>query len=485
MKRRLKRQCHEVLTEVFGLDGYRPGQYSAVKALLSGRDVLCILPTGAGKSLCWQLPALVHPGLTVVISPLIALMRDQVRRLAERAIPAETLDSLMPPEARAEAIERLRSGASRIVFVSPERLQQPAFRALCREDPPWLVVADEAHCIVQWGESFRPAYSEIADFLRSLPSRPVRCAMTATADAAMQRDICLSLGMRRPKKVVLAALRENLTYTLRTTLDATADILRLCDTQPCKTVVFCRTRARTERLCALLTGRGVSAGAYHAGMEREMRMQAQQRFIRGDIEVLCATTAFGMGVDVPDIRRIIHDELPDGVIDCVQQSGRAGRDGKPAECLLLLEPRRLVQRAALCRSVGRERGENPLRPWLRSMQRRRRLNALLRVVLTAHCIPAGLSYELGQRVKPCGRCSACLSGAPLRHVPGLGGMHPEQVRAFLLGWQRDALAKQRGCLPRQVMPDAALRKAAHDLTFPPGVEAPPELARLVRHLGQG
>lgn len=481
MKRRLRQRCKRVLTAVFGLDAYRPGQYGAVKALLAGRDVLCILPTGAGKSLCWQLPAVVHPGLTVVISPLIALMRDQVRRLAERGIPAETLDSLLSPGERAEAMARLRRGTSWIVFVSPERLQQREFRDLCRECPPWLVVADEAHCIVQWGEHFRPAYGQIADFLRSLPVRPVLCAMTATADAAMQRDIVRSLTMRRTKRVVLSVLRENLTYTLRTTLDATAEILRLCGEKPCKTVVFCRARARTEQLCALLTARGVSAAFYHAGMARETRMQVQQRFIGGEIEVLCATTAFGMGVDVPDIRRIIHDELPDSVTDCVQQCGRAGRDGAPADCILLLEPRRVAFAVMMARSCSHARGEGHLHPWLRSLSRRRKLHALLRTLLTDRCIPAGLSAAFGQRVKPCGKCSACRDGAPLRRLPHLGSMHQQEVYAFFLTWQRDALAKRRGCKPRQLMPDALLLRAASDLTLPPGTDVPEELQRLIRH----
>ncbi len=481
MKRRLRRRCKEALTAIFGLEAYRPGQYGAVKALLSGRDVLCILPTGAGKSLCWQLPAVVHPGLTVVISPLIALMRDQVRRLAERGIPAETLDSLMSPEERNAAMARLKGGASRIVFVSPERLAQRGFRELCRSVPPWLVVADEAHCIVQWGERFRPAYGEIGAFLRGLPSRPVLCAMTATADAAMQRDITRSLTMRRTKRVVLSVLRENLIYTLRTTLDATAEIVRLCCAEPCKTVVFCRARVRTEQLCSLLTAQGVSAAFYHAGMAREMRMDVQQRFADGEVEVLCATTAFGMGIDVPDIRRIIHDELPESVIDCVQQCGRAGRDGQPADCILLFEPRRVAFSAMVARSLSHALGEGPLRPFLRSLTRRRKLHTLLRVLLTDGCIPAGLSAALGQRVKRCGKCSACRNGAPMRHLPELGGMRQRDVYAFFLAWQRDALAKKRGCKPRQIMSDALLLRAASDLGLPQGTDAPEELLRLIRH----
>ena len=182
MKHSLKQETLRHLRETFGLTDYRPGQKAAVQALLSGRDVMCILPTGAGKSLCWQLPAVVHAGVTVVISPLIALMRDQVQHLTAIGMLAVSLDSLMSPAEKEQALSAIRSGAVRIVFVSPERLQQSSFRHLCREIQPWLIVVDEAHCIVQWGGEFRPAYRQIGDFLHGLQTRPVLCAMTATAD---------------------------------------------------------------------------------------------------------------------------------------------------------------------------------------------------------------------------------------------------------------------------------------------------------------
>ncbi len=482
MKHSQKRECLHHLRDTFGLSDYRPGQKAAVHALLSGRDVMCILPTGAGKSLCWQLPSVVHQGLTVVVSPLIALMRDQVQHLQALSIPAASLDSLLAPEEREAVVRRVRRGSVRILFVSPERLAQKSFRRLCAEIPPWLVVVDEAHCIVQWGDEFRPAYSQIGEFLRSLPQRPVLCAMTATADIVMQRSIRLSLGMHRMKHILLPVVRENLVYDVRTTLDGTADIIRLCLAERCKTLIFCRTRMRAERLSAILTEHGIHAAFYHAGMSREERQTVQQRFVCADNLVLCATTAFGMGVDVPDIRRIIHDEMPDGVIDYVQQTGRAGRDGKEAHCILLLEPQHLIRRADLKRkSKDNRRYWMPLRSLCRLHKKRRRLHQLLQIIMASDCIPQGLAKAFRQKTGCCGKCRACRRGRLIPHAPDIGGMKEWQTRAFLLGWQRRALAASLDILPGQVLSDVAMNVGARDFCFPPDVRAPEEMERLLAH----
>lgn len=479
MKRGLKKACLQRLHDTFGLTEFRPGQAEAVQALLSGRDAMCILPTGAGKSLCWQLPAMVHGGLTVVVSPLIALMRDQVLHLSERGIAALSLDSLMDVQERQRAMQQLRSGNVGIVFVSPERLMQPSFRRLCDELAPWLVVVDEAHCIVQWGEHFRPAYGEIGSIIDGLAQRPVLCALTATADTAMQHSIRESLGMRRAKLVWLPVIRENLTYEVRTTLNVAEDILRLMRERPCKTVVFCRTRLRTEQLSRMLNSRGINADCYHAGQSRETRQAAQQRFMEGSTDILCATSAFGMGVDVPGIRRIIHEDVPDSVTDYAQQTGRAGRDGNGAECILYLEPIRMLRRGNF-----RSRDRNILRRWLRNLKRRWELRQMLKIVFTADCIPSALAAAFGQRAAHCGQCSACRYGALMQHAPELIGKSDWQVRAFFLRWQRDAIARQRGCGARQVLSDAALVTAAKKLVIPQNVPAPPELDRMLRHFRQ-
>ncbi len=480
-KRSLKQECLHHLTQTFGLKAYRPGQKAAVHALLSGRDVLCILPTGAGKSLCWQLPALVHPGLTLVVSPLIALMRDQVQHLAMLGIPVASIDSLMDAQERERAFARIRSGEVRIVFASPERLEQPAFRQLCKTVPPWLIVVDEAHCIVQWGESFRPAYNGICAFIRMLPKRPVVCALTATADRSMQKDVTAALRMRRLRRILLPILRENLAYTVRTTLDRTGEILRLYHTNPCKTLVFCRTRARCEHLVEMIEKQGIRADYYHAGMERSERLSVQQRFHEGNVEVLCATTAFGMGVDIPDIRRVIHDFIPDTLIDYVQQSGRGGRDGQKAECVLLFDPNDVVRKASIAKHAKAKYRWQLLRRRLYVYRFWRIQMKLLRVLLTAPCIPAGITEAFGKRAKPCGRCSACLHGTNQKHIPSLAGMQAWQIRAWLLTWQRDALAEKRGVPPKTIITDHSLNTAARALIFPPDASVPEELRRLLTH----
>lgn len=480
MKPRLKKACMQRLHDTFGLTGFRPGQAEAVQALLRERDTMCILPTGAGKSLCWQLPAVMHGGLTVVVSPLIALMRDQVQHLTARGIAAVSLDSLLDAEERFLAMQQLRNGTVQVVFVSPERLMQDSFRRLCSEVPPWMIVVDEAHCVLQWGESFRPAYGEIGGFIASLPKRPVLCALTATADSAMQRAIHESLGMHKAKRILLPVIRENLTYQVRTTLNAAGEILRLMQQEPCKTVVFCRTRIRTEQLASVLAAHGLRGDCYHAGLSREERMTAQQRFTDGTTQILCATTAFGMGVDVPDIRRIIHEDIPDSITDYAQQTGRAGRDGAEAQCILLIEPQRIVRRGYLHSLHG-----NFIQRWLRKVRKQNDLRKVLKLVLTSPCIPAGLAAGFGQRPVRCRRCSACLHGALLPHAPDLAGMKEWQARAFFLRWQRDALAKQNGCSAEQVLPDAFLHTAAKSLAFPPDAKAPPEMERLLAHFRHG
>lgn len=481
MKSSLKKACLHHLRCTFGLDDYRPGQREAVQAVLSGRDVLCILPTGAGKSLCWQLPAVVHGGLTVVISPLIALMRDQVRHLTDIGITAVSLDSLMTPEEKDEAVQSIRQGSVKIVFVSPERLAQQRFRRLCLDMKPWLVVVDEAHCAVQWGESFRPAYRDIAGFITGLPVRPVICALTATADDGMQRAIRTQLGMHRPKHVLLPILRENLIHEVCTTLDRTREIGALLQGVEGKTVVFCRSRGRAEALSELLCANGIHAAFYHAGLERNERLRVQKRFMEADAAVLCATTAFGLGVDIPDIRLVIHDYLPDSLIDYVQQTGRAGRDGAVARCILLLEPNELVSKSAIEKRAKDKFKHKPFKRWRFLCKKRRELRQVMNVLMASDCIQAAASRAFGHRAEPCGRCSACLHGRLVDKVPGVVGMKDWQIRAWILLWQRDALAKQLQCPPKEILSEAAIRKGAKHYVFPQDAPVRPEMERLLRH----
>ena len=262
----------------------------------------------------------------------------------------------------------------------------------------------EAHCIVQWGGDFRPSYQQIGDFLRCLSKRPVLCALTATADKAIQRAVMRQLSAPKMKRLILPHIRENLVYDVRTTLDRWGDILRMCQAAPCKTAIFCPSRIAAERLAQSLRDCGVSAGFYHAGMAREERMTMQESFRAGDIAVLCATSAFGMGVDIQDIRRVIHAHLPADLIDYVQQSGRAGRDGQRAECILLLEPNDLIIKAR-SRAKVKDGWLKPIRQRIAKRQSWRKLEKLLTVLFASPCIVSGMAKALGQRVSPCGRIS--------------------------------------------------------------------------------
>lgn len=481
MKNSLKRECLHLLRETFGLEDYRPGQKAAVDALLSGRDLMCILPTGSGKSLCWQLPALVHTGLTVVVSPLIALMHDQVQHLRMAGIAAASLDSLMTPEERSRTMETIRKGDVRILFVSPERLEQHQFCQLCREVCPWLVVVDEAHCIVQWGEEFRPSYLMIGEFLKALPAQPVLCALTATADRRMQRSITRQLGMRREKRVVLPHIRENLIYEVRTTLDTAGEILRICRQDPCKTVVFCGTRQGTEWLADLLRRNGMRADHYHAGMDRQQRLTVQEDFRAGKCDILCATSAFGMGVDIPDIQRIIHDHLPNDLIDYAQQSGRAGRDGQRSACILLFEPNDFLLRARIPRRVASDLGRHPIRRLRYEIKYWRGIERLMHALLASPCIPSAMASALGRGIKPCGKCSACLRGQRITRIPHFRRMKEWEIRLWFLSWQREELARRRHYLPQHILPDMDLMTGARKLVFPPGCDAQDELKRLLAH----
>lgn len=467
MKRKLRHACIRTLQETFGLMAFRPGQEAAANALLSGRDLLCILPTGAGKSLCWQLPAVMRGELTIVISPLIALMRDQVFKLNEQGIPAVCVDSLMPKEERACAYERIRTGQAGIIYISPERFEQPSFQLLCKDCPPWLIVVDEAHCVVQWGDDFRPAYQRLGEIIRQLPRRPVVCALTATADKVQQRALCRRLGMQRRKRIVIPIIRDNLIYSVRTTLTKLDEIRKIICRTDGRVVIFCRTRSRTEKLAELLVRDGFDAAHYHAGMEREQRQEVQEHFMSGQLRILAETSAFGMGVDIPDIRVVIHDTLPSSVTEYLQQTGRAGRDGLEAQCIALIEPSDLVRYSDLARRLRFENRRHPIRKHMILHKLRRTSGSLLQVCLASDCIYRAAAAAMGQRVNACGKCSACRGGKLISHVPRLTDMSKEETRSWILRWQRARLSELLKVSPDSLMRDAQLKQTALGIAYKP------------------
>ncbi len=329
----------DALHRHFGLQAFRPGQREAIDAVLAGRDLVAVMPTGAGKSLCFQLPALLLDGTTVVVSPLIALMKDQVDRLRSRGIAAAAIHSGLAPDDRRTAESALAAGELRLVYVAPERLASGAFAgALARARVARLVV-DEAHCISQWGHDFRPDYRRLAE-LRARLGVPA-AAFTATATPDVRADIAVQLGLRAPLELVTGFERPNLTLAVescRTREDKARAIRRLLADVGAPGIVYVATRKNAELWVDMLRGLGIRTGAYHAGLAEDARSRTQDDFLAGRVDVIAATNAFGMGIDKADIRFVAHADLPGSVESYYQEAGRAGRDGAPSRCTLLFSP---------------------------------------------------------------------------------------------------------------------------------------------------
>jgi len=329
-------RAEQCLRRHFGFAGFREPQRRVVSALLAGRDVLAVLPTGAGKSVCFQVPALLESGLTIVVSPLISLMEDQVAGALRRGLPAAALTSSQPGSERRAALQAMRTGRLRLLYVSPERLRsRPFLREMTGVDVSRLVV-DEAHCISEWGHDFRPSYLRIAVFRRLVRSPPT-VALTATATAATREEICANLELNDPVRVLAPVDRPNLRWDTRRTKtleQAAGGLLAAVQSISGQVIVYHATRRQTVRLAASLRRRGTGAGAYHAGLPATIRTEVQRAFLNRELRVICATNAFGMGIDHPDIRAVFHLGIPGSLEAYVQESGRGGRDGLAARCVL-------------------------------------------------------------------------------------------------------------------------------------------------------
>src|ERR671916_1711718 len=326
-----------VLKEIFGFDSFRPGQEEAIRAVLEGRDTLAVMPTGGGKSLCYQIPALMQESLTVIVSPLISLMKDQVDSLLQSSVAdAAALHSGLSPEERWEVERKVRTGEIRMLYVAPERLRSLEFVLSLRRAGVGLFVVDEAHCISEWGHDFRPDYLFLPRAVRDLGSPPV-LALTATATPRVRQDIRRSLGMRDPHVEVTSFNRPNLTYRVvpAEKKEKLARILDVIRSSPPPGIVYATTRKECEELAGELRSSGVDAAAYHAGMGAARRNEVQERFMTDEVGVVVATIAFGMGVDKPNVRFVVHAAVPGSLPAYIQESGRAGRDGEAAECVVL------------------------------------------------------------------------------------------------------------------------------------------------------
>lgn len=327
----------ELLKTHYGFSSFRPGQEEVMQSILSGRDTLALMPTGGGKSLCYQLPALGLPGTTVVISPLIALMKDQVDALKTRGIAACFINSSLPPDEIDRRTQEVLHGKMKLLYIAPERLAT-GFTKTLRKLPISLIAIDEAHCVSAWGHDFRPDYLEIEKHVALLPKRPTLSAFTATATPEVKADIIKRLGLVNPQTFVRGFDRPNLRFLTRAWLSDGArdeEVLRLVRSHAGSGIVYCGTRDKTEELAQYLCAHGVAALPYHAGMKTEERTHAQEQFMRDNASVITATIAFGMGVDKPDVRYVIHAHMPGSLENYYQEAGRAGRDGVLAHCMLL------------------------------------------------------------------------------------------------------------------------------------------------------
>ena len=389
----------DLLRQVWGFDGFRPGQQEIVEAVAEGRDVLAIMPTGGGKSLCYQLPALMREGVTVVISPLIALMRDQVRSLREAGVAAGALTSGNTEEESDEVFRALSEGSLKLLYMAPERLASGATVPMLRRAGVTAIAVDEAHCVSQWGHDFRPDYLRVGDLRRAL-GVPL-AAFTATADAETRDEIVARLfDGRAPLTFLRGFDRPNIHLAFQPKDSPRRQIMDFASARRGQSgIIYCATRAKTETLEAALNAAGIPAVAYHGGMEAETRREVEARFQREDGLVVVATVAFGMGIDKPDIRWVAHADLPKSIESYYQEIGRAGRDGAPAETLTLYGPDDIRLR--------RTQVDEGLAPAERKEADHGRLNALLGLAEATGCRRQHLLAYFGETAEPCGNCDLC------------------------------------------------------------------------------
>jgi ATP-dependent DNA helicase RecQ len=388
-----------LLRDVFGFDGFRPGQGEIVEAVTAGENVLAIMPTGGGKSLCFQLPALMRDGVTVVISPLIALMRDQVRALQEAGVEAGALTSGNTQEETDAVWEALEQGRLKLLYMAPERLASSAAFGMLRRIGVSMIAVDEAHCVSQWGHDFRPDYLRIGELRRSL-NVPL-AAFTATADAETREEIIEKLFDGEPPRSFLRGFdRPNIHLAFAAKDSPRKQILDFADARRGQSgIVYCGTRNKTEAIAAALRDEGHSACHYHGGMEAEDRRIVETRFAREDGLIVVATVAFGMGIDKPDIRWVAHADLPKSIEAYYQEIGRAGRDGAPAETLTLFGPDDIRLR--------RSQIDEGLAPPERRAADHARLNSLLGLAEALDCRRQTLLGYFGETIEPCGKCDLC------------------------------------------------------------------------------
>ena len=404
----------EALTRYFGYDSFRPGQQGIVEALLAGRDVLGVMPTGAGKSVCYQIPAALSPGMTLVISPLISLMRDQVDALNDLGLPAAFINPTQTPDEQAMVFAQAAAGQIKLLYVAPERLETERFRNFAVRVPISLVAVDEAHCVSQWGQDFRSSYLGIGEFIAGLPTRPTVAAFTATATERVRRDIVSILGLHTPSITVTGFDRPNLYFDVISMprKDKASWVASYIASHPDESgIVYCATRKETEALAESLNSAvaelraaggadvsdiGTIAVAYHGGMSADTREKAQRDFVTDRVPVVVATNAFGMGIDKSNVRFVIHHNMPESIEAYYQEAGRAGRDGEPSRCTLLWNESDIVTRRRLLDSDYENERLTPEEQEAVRASKRRLLDARVGYCRTTDCLHAYMTRYFGE-----------------------------------------------------------------------------------------
>ncbi|MHA2774514.1 ATP-dependent DNA helicase RecQ [Vibrio harveyi] len=394
-----------VLEDVFGYQEFRDGQQLVIDAAVEGRDSLVILPTGGGKSLCYQIPALVRSGITLVISPLISLMKDQVDQLKANGVAAECINSTMPREELLSVYNRMHTGHLKLVYVSPERVLMRDFIERLENLPLSMIAVDEAHCISQWGHDFRPEYAALGQLKQQFSHVPFM-ALTATADDATRRDILERLQLNNPEVYLGSFDRPNIRYNLVEKHKPVSQIVRYLETQKGNCgIIYCGSRKKVEMVTEKLCNNHIRAAGYHAGMDADERAYVQEAFQRDDIQIVVATVAFGMGINKPNVRFVVHFDIPRNIESYYQETGRAGRDGLPAEAMMLYDPADI----SWLRRMLDEKDDGP-----QKQVETHKLNAMSAFAEAQTCRRQVLLNYFGEyREKPCGNCDICLD--PPKH----------------------------------------------------------------------